>query len=412
MDKSSLISNATLIDVDAGLARHGVNILIRNGAIAAISGSKMMTGPDTSAVDASGACVCPGLIDGHVHLFLDAGPDPRPSFLSSDDDTKLKTAARNAALAISAGITTVRDCGGPADLVFRFRQAVQSGQLPGPRILAAGAPLTRPMGHCHFFGIEVVTTAQVRAAVDLQVDQGAAFVKLIASGGGLTPGTRPSEADLPLELMREAVAAAQANGLHVSAHCHAVESMVRALDAGVHIIEHASFVRPQGPPEFDPEIAARIRDEGAVVSPTAISGIRIAQTIRENGTQNGHDRDAVVRLESRRRHTARFCEAGVRIIAGTDCGVANTPFDSLLDELLEYENAGMSRASALRSATSDSARYLSQPRLGRVAEGCVADLLLLGGNPLKDLHHLRNPLLVMKEGEIVCDFRTVSIHAS
>src|SRR5579872_3764855 len=239
MAKSTLISNATLIDVEAGLARHGMNILVRNGVVAAVTGSKAMAESGARMVDASGAFVCPGLIDGHVHLFLDAGSAPRLGFLDSDDDTKLKTAARNAALAIAAGITTVRDCGGPADLVFRFRQAVQSGHLPGPRILAAGAPLTRPKGHCHFFGIEVATASQVRAAVDSQVRQGAVFVKLIASGGGLTPGTQPGEADLPLELMREAVAAARANGLHVSAHCHAVESMVRALDAGVHIIEHA-----------------------------------------------------------------------------------------------------------------------------------------------------------------------------
>ncbi len=410
MKTSTLISNVTVIDPEAGTATGEMSILVRDGRIESVS--KVVATAYDQVIDGQGAYVSPGLIDGHVHLFLDAGPVPRVSFLKTSDQEKLKTAARNAALAISAGITTVRDCGAPAALLFPFQQAVQRGDVPGPRILAAGSPLTRPKGHCHFFGIEVTTPAEVRRAVDSQVRQGAAFVKLIASGGGLTPGTSPVEADLSLPVMKEAVIAARGNGIHVSAHCHAVESIVRALDSGVDTIEHASFVRPHGPPQFDPEIAARIRDQGVVVSPTTISGMRIAQTIRESGEHNGQDPDAIVRLESRRRHTARFCESGVRIMAGTDCGVANTPFDSLVDELLEYVDAGMSTAGALRSATSDSARCLNQPLLGRVEQGYLADLLLLSGNPLKNLNHLRSPLLVMKEGEIVCDLRATAMNVS
>ncbi len=407
MQQSTSIVNATVIDADEGVARRGMTIDVRNGRIHSVSKS---SSPQEGArgvriVDARGACACPGLIDCHVHLFLDAGPSPRKGFLESGDAAKLRTAARNAALALFAGITTVRDCGGPAGLLFGFQRAVERGEHLGPRILAAGSPLTRPAGHCHFFGIEVSTPAGVRRAVDCQVRQGAALVKLIASGGGLTPGTRPSEADLPLDIMREAVAAAHANGLHVSAHCHAAESIVRALDARVDIIEHAGFVCPDGVPRFDAAIAARIRENGVVVSPTAVSGIRIAQTIRKSGSQNGDDRGAVARLESRKRHTAQFCEAGVRIIAGTDCGVANTPFDSLVDELLEYAAAGMPASEALRCATSASARYLNQNQLGRLESGCIADLLLLAGNPLERLDYLRHPLLVMKEGAIVCDYR-------
>lgn len=411
MKKSTLITDATLIDAPVGVARPGMNILVRDGRVVSVS-STLSAIPDALRIDAAGAYVCPGLIDGHVHLFLDAGPAPRASFLNTGDDAKLQIATRNAALAISSGVTTVRDCGGPADLVFRFQQAVQLGHALGPRILAAGCPLTRPRGHCHFFGIEITKPSEVRRAIDSQVRQGAAFVKLIASGGGLTPGTRPSEADLAVSILREAVASAKANGVHTSAHCHAVESIVRALDAGVDIIEHASFVRQHGPPRFDPEIAARMKDQGVIVSPTAISGVRIAQTIRESGTQNGHDHDAIARLESRRRHTAKFLESGVPIMAGTDCGVANTPFNSIVDELLEYVNAGMSTADALRSATSDSARYLGQRQLGRLETNCFADLLFLSGNPLQNLNYLRAPLLVMKEGEIVCDTRPAPIAIS
>jgi imidazolonepropionase-like amidohydrolase len=269
--------------------------------------------------------------------------------------------------------------------------------------------LTRVNGHCGFFGIEVSTPEDVRRAVDRQAREGAVLVKLIASGGGLTPGTRPSEADLPLELMHGAVAAARRNGMHVSAHCHAFESIVRAIDCGVNTIEHASFVRAEGPPHFDARLAARIKDQGIAVCPTASAGTQIARAIRERGPQNYEDDNAVARLESRKWHTARFYEAGVDIIAGTDCGVTNTPFDSLVDELTEYVATGISPAAALRSATSESARHLNQPLLGRLETGCIADLIFLSGDPLQNIENLRNPTLVMKEGEIVCDFRPAQV---
>jgi len=409
-ERPMLIVNANLVDVAAGAVREKAAVLIRDGRIEATGRSLPNTGENE--IDAAGAYVCPGLIDGHVHLFLNAGSSPRTAFLSSDDEALMRTAETNAALALRSGITTVRDCGGPAQLVFRFAEMVRRGELPGPRILAAGSPLTRPKGHCHFFGVEVASPEDARRAVDRQVAMGAALIKLMASGGGLTPGTDPAEADLPPAVMREAVAAAHSSGVQVCAHCHAAESISRALDAGVDTIEHASFVRPKGPPEFQPELARRMKDQGVAVGPTAISGVRIAQAIRNGGLQNGRDRDAVLRLESRRRHTAYFLEAGVNILAGSDCGVANTPFNSLVDELDEYVNAGMSPVAALRSATSDSARYLNQPWLGSIEAGFAADLLFLSGNPLNSLEPLRAPLVVIKEGVVTCDFRPASLGLS
>jgi len=404
MPKSTLITHAKFVDADRNLIVDKHDIEIDGGRITRIG--EVPRRLDRSEIDASGCYVCPGLIDAHVHLFLDAGAQPRSTFLSATEEELLDTAAANLRLALSAGITTVRDCGGPAELVFRVQKAVERGDIFGPRVLPAGAPITRPKGHCHFFGIEVATPGEAVRAVDKQARDGATFVKLIASGGGLTPRTRPEEADLPAEIMRATVRAAHANGLQVATHCHAVESIVRALEAGVDTIEHASFTGPGGMPQFDKEIAAQIRDKGIVVSPTAISGIRIAQAIRASDNGNGMSANSVARLEARRHHLAKFCEAGVSMIAGTDCGVTNTPFNSLPDELDEYVRAGLSRAEALAAATSASGRYLGLPHLGQVKIGSTADLLFLSGNPLDDLRHLRNPMLVMKQGEILLDRRT------
>lgn len=405
--KTKLIKNAKVIDVEAGIVRPDLQISIRDGRIEEVASP--VHGRFTEVIDAGEFYVCPGLIDTHVHLFLDAGENPRITFLEGDAESRLRTARANAQRAVSAGITTLRDCGGPAELVWPLQRSVERGDIHGPRILACGSPLVSPGGHCHFFGIELRSAADVAGAIEKQVGQGASFVKLIASGGGLTPGTRPQEADLPLPLMREATRVARAHGVYVAAHCHATESIVRALDAGVDTIEHAGFVSASGYPRFDAEIATRLKAEGTIVVPTVISAVRMASALRRQAVNDSQTRRSMARFAARSEHVARFLESGVRIAAGTDCGVSNTPFDSLADELSTYVKAGMTPAGALRSATSEAARYLRQPALGAIQPGYAADLLFLEANPLLDLKALRMPAAVFKGGEMVAGSTAPSV---
>src|SRR5579883_2611599 len=270
MGSRTLIQNVTVVDVVHGVTLRGSSVVLRDRSIESVGGPAIRC---ERVIDGRGLYACPGLIDCHTHLFLDGAADPRGTCLASDDSARLATATANAALALRCGITTVRDCGGPADLVFAFQSAVARGEVAGPRVLTCGSPITRPAGHCHFFGVEVTQAREVQHAVEQQVGRGASFVKLIASGGGLTPGTRPSEADLGAEVIRAAVEAAHAHGVYVTAHCHATESIVRCLKAGVDMIEHASFLNAGGSPDFDAAIARRMADNGAVLSPTVISGV-------------------------------------------------------------------------------------------------------------------------------------------
>lgn len=400
MSRTHCLYNVNVVDAEAGAIARDQTVIVQEGRVSALE----PTSPEWSApsTDGQGLYLCPGLIDCHVHLFLDASSTPRRHFLEADDDARLEIAERNARSALEAGITTVRDCGAPAPLMFELQRRVGRKAVVGPRIVSCGSPLMRPGGHCHFFGGEVADAAAVRRTIERQLRQGASFVKLIASGGGLTPGTNPSEADMPLELMAAAADVARANGATVTAHCHATESIVRAIDAGLDMIEHCSFVEPPERHCYSEEITRRIADRGIVVSPTVYGALRTARRMREsNGVEGSRQAAAIERLEGRLTNAAHFVRLGLKIIGGTDCGVTDTPFDSLVDELLCYTNVGMSNADALRAVTSQTAALLRIDGVGAVKPGYQADFLLLAANPLDDLEALREPLAVYQAGEIV-----------
>ena len=222
-------------------------------------------------------------------------------------------------------------------------------------------------------GISVASAAEVRATVEQLLAEANEFIKIMASGGGLMPGTRPADADFPYGLMREAVAVAHANGRTVAAHCHATESIRRAVRAGVDIIEHASFVDADGRHCFVHSVCEEIRDHSIAICPTVAGALRSADAFPKNGPVNTLDVGAVARLRTRLTNAVQFYRVGVKLVAGTDCGITQTSFDSLVDELLAHRQAGMSTAEALRSATSDSARILRLGKVGEVRIGYRAD---------------------------------------
>ena len=399
MAEAFLVENARIVQVTTGSIAADRSVLVRGDRIEAVG---RFPGWSGATLDAEGRHLCPGLIDSHVHFFLDAGPDPRRGYLQSDDAQRMETARENARLAIRAGITTMRDCAAPGRLMSRFQQQVDGGEVAGPHIVSCGYALMRPKGHCHFLGGEVATVREARQRIEWNLNHGAGFVKLMASGGGLTPGTVPHEADLPLEIMQAAVREARANGVHITAHCHATDSIRRGIEAGLDMIEHASFVEPPGRYRYDEDLTRQMRDAGIIVGPTVYSALQTARRFRAAGAaHNPGDVAAVERLEGRLVNTGHFRRLGMKIIGGTDCGATNTPFDSLVDELDSYVEAGLSRSEALRSVTDLGASYLRLSRVGRIRPGHRADFTLLDGNPLEDLEVLRRPLRVYKSGCLV-----------
>ena len=396
------IAGVNVVDVAAGAVRPSQSVRVSDGLVAEVGAEASQPSASATTIDGRGRYLCPGLIDTHVHFFLDGSSTPRQNFVAVDGAERRRVAVRNAGVALAAGITTMRDLAAPAEPMFELRREIDAGRVAGPHVICCGYALMRPGGHCHWLGgIEVSSRAEVRAAVERQLGQGGDYVKLMASGGGLTPGTRPHEADLPLELMREAVEVAAAHGTYVTAHCHATESIRRAIDAGLQMIEHATFAEPPGRYRYDPDVAQRIRDRGIVVVPTVFCALQNAAKFeRQGSTYNPEDVGAVARLRGRLTNTGLFHRLGVPQIAGTDCGAIDTRFDALVDELLTYVQAGLSNAEALRSATSLAACHLRLDGVGQVSAGQRADLLLLDGDPLEDLRTLRAPRVVIKAGEV------------
>ena len=397
------ICNVSVVDVLTGKTIPGQKVVVRGDKIFEISSQKFPGQLEKGSIDGSNRYLSPGLIDTHVHFFLDGSDSPRQNFIAANESERLAVARVNAEIALRSGITTMRDLAAPGKLMFQLRREIDSGEVLGPHVVCCGYAIMRPKGHCYWLGgIEVTTTKEMREAVLRQFREGSDYVKLMASGGGLTPGTFPHEAALDIDLMREAVEVARDNGSYVTAHCHATESIERAINANLTMIEHATFAEPPGVYRYNSEIASRVRDAGIVVVPTVFCALKNANKFEEEGkTYNPDDLGAVERLRGRFINTHLFHEIGVIQIAGTDCGAIDAKFNTLVDELLTYVQAGFSSAEALRSATSLAAEHICLENVGEVKTGSRADLVLLDRDPLEDLDCLRFPNTVIKAGKVV-----------
>ncbi len=341
---------------------------------------------DADHVNLDGAYVLPGLIDAHVHLDLAAEPfayqrwgDPRMRFIRS------LTCLHNGLVALRRGVTSLRDLGSVDSTVIDYATQVKRGNLTGPRVIAAGRPITVTGGHCSQYGRTVRGLGDLREAVREQAALGAGVIKVMASGGISTPGD-PSLAQFTLEEMRAAVDEAHRLGLQVAAHAHAAAAIELAVEAGVDTIEHAAFAD-------DVTLDLMVRTDRTLV-PTVSALNHIAD---HRGIPAETVRKSVDARETYRRNTRRAIERGVRIAAGTDAGTALNPIGGLVDELEMYCERGMSAIEALRTATVN-AGLLIGPRLGMVERGYRADLLVVAEDPRDNIRTLREPIAVISRG--------------
>ncbi len=346
------------------------------------------------------ATLLPGLIDAHVHLTLGDGPTPRETMMGEDNQMLLLRAASQARDALRAGITTVRDCGGRGDVTFVLRDAVQRGVTPGPRLLLCGPPLTPPRGHCYFMHGEVNNRNEIGDRIASLAQRGADFIKVIVTGGGLTPGTDSLALQFSPEDLGFIVDEASSHGLPVAAHAHSVQAIRACIHAGVATIEHATFVSRTGI-AVDEEILHLMADHSTVTVPTLVPADNAMRVGRTLGLAREIGMSSVDFMAARREVLRAMYRTGIRLIAGSDAGATGVHFTDVLGEVALLAEIGMSYEQAIAAATGLSAEVLGLQQVGRIAPGYMADLLAVRGNPGTDLDSLHHPVLVVLGGSIV-----------
>jgi len=393
MTSALLVEASRLFDGTALQA--GARLFIEDGAIRAVGGAA----PESvERLTFANATILPGLIDAHVHLCFDASASPADTLAERDDQAALVQMADAAETALQAGVTTVRDLGTRGDLTFRLREQIESGAVRGPHLLAAGRPLTIPSGHCWFLGGIAENEAALLDLVRTEIDRGADVIKIMATGGAMTPSSDPSRPQFAPDTLRRAVDLVHSLGRPVAAHALSRTGIQDAVAAGVDTLEHGAFLGDDGVRVHDADVAL-MGATSTILVPTLATVATRTKLPGATGGRLAPDISAAEFWERRRADVARLAAGGARLIAGSDCGVAHVPHHAVIDEIICLAAVGLSPAAALSAATGFAADALRlATTTGRLAAGLRADVLVVDGDPLADLGALRRPLAVFKSG--------------
>ena len=334
--------------------------------------------------DYPGATILPGLIDGHVHLGFDGGPQPAARMRAETDGQQLVLMLHSARELLGVGVTTARDLGGRGYLSIVVRDAIAAGLARGPRMVVAGSPVTVTGGHCWFMGGEADSEDDLRRLVRTQHKNGTDLIKVMSTGGFMTRGSAPWYAQFSAAQLAVIVEEAARVDKPVAAHAHGIEGIRRAVQAGVATVEHCSFVTETNERRFDEALAAQMAEQGTVVCPTVNANAPYVATL--TGVEVGQ-------------FVKPMHDMGVRLIAGTDAGIDNNPHHQYLGGLEHLVTLGFSAEQVLAMATTEAAAALGVGKVtGRLAPGYDADLIVVDGDPLADISALGSLRRVVARG--------------
>lgn len=394
-----------LIDPEAGKVLDDRLIRIEDGRVAAITAYEPLP-RDAKLIDWSKLWVLPGLIDMHVHL---ADTEQSSSYAEPLLHSQAEIAylgARHAQATLRAGFTTVHDVGSYRGLAnIELRNAINRGDVPGPRISAVGAYITVPGGGGEVTGLapDVVlppdmrlgvaaTPAEVEQRVNYLFQHGADSIKLIATGAVLTEGTEPGQQELSDEMMSAAVRVAAAHGSWVTAHAHGAGGIKAALRAGVRSIEHASLIDDEG--------IQLAKARGAFLVMDIYNGDFIAEVGKRDGWSASILRKNEETTEAQRQGFAKAVKAGVKISFGTDAGVY--PHGLNARQFKYMVRYGMTAMQAIQAATTVAAAQLGWSKdVGALSPGHFADMIAVDRDPLADISVLETVTRVIKDGALV-----------
>ncbi|HWO78244.1 MAG TPA: amidohydrolase family protein [Bacillus sp. (in: firmicutes)] len=343
-------------------------------------------------IDGTGMTLLPGLMDSHVHLGMDASPDPFASMKDEGPEEIAFKAVQQGYQFLKAGITSVRNLGTRYNVDISYRNSVSSGAIVGPRVFAAGRPIVMTGGHGHVMAIEADGCDEVRKAARTQLKAGADLLKVMATGGVLTKGNEPGATQFSEEELRCICQEAENASKTTAAHTIGTEGIKNAIRAGVTTIEHAYLL--------DEEAVELMLKKGTYLVPTLLAPRLI---LDKPGTVPDYMINKVKKIINDHKVSFQMAyKAGVPIAAGTDAG---TPFNVpglLVNELALMIEYGMTSFEAIYSATLGAARAIKMEReLGSIQKGKIADLVVVKGNPLEDIECLREPVYVFANGRLV-----------
>jgi imidazolonepropionase-like amidohydrolase len=355
----------------------------------------------SSLVDFPGCTLLPGLIDTHVHLVFSAA-DTNEAVVEQvgreTDEELLTRALANARAALHAGLTTVRDCGGKNRVVQAVRDRIRRGEAEGPEVLSCGMPITTRTGHCHWLGLTADSFAEAEVAALRMLEEGAEFLKVMATGGNMTPSSDPMRPQYDEPTLVRIADLGRSAGRHTAAHVLSRSALPGVVAARVRTIEHCDWRVEEDRYEFDPDLAQRIRDQEQYVGLTMSGIARRAFLPQVCGLASG----PVRRLDARFACERALLDLGIRFTLHSDAGVRLTPIDrfalGLRAAVIELR---VTPVEALVAATSTAAEAIGLTDRGMLAPGKRADLLVVEGNPLTDLARLERVKGVMKGGKWV-----------
>jgi imidazolonepropionase-like amidohydrolase len=394
-----------LIDPETGRVSTDQRIRIVDGKFSAVTPWRASDGP--ANVDWSGLTVLPGLIDLHTHIADGAteSADPAEPYKHSESATILK-AVPAARTMLRAGFTTVRDVGvyrGLTDVALR--DAINAGDIVGPRMFVAGGYITTPGGGGEIDALapdipipesfrvgEVRNPSEARDKARYLLDHGADFIKLIATGAVLAIGSEPGALELSPEEMKAACDEAKLRGSYCIAHAHGAEGIKAAIRAGARTVEHASYLDAEG--------IALAKKSGVWLDMDIYNG----DWIEEVGTKQGWPAEYLRKnretTDVQRQGFAKAVKAGAKLTFGTDAAVY--PYGLGGRQFSYMVRYGMSPMQAIQSATTEAARALGKEgQVGTLRPGAWGDLIAVNSDPLADIRALEHVGGVIKAGELV-----------
>ncbi len=406
-ERITIIHAGTLLAVPGEAPKTRQTITIEGNRITAIDDGFVnpanMAGQVTF-IDLADKFVLPGLMDMHVHLLFELGPDSRTEALQVTTSMQALKGALHAKRTLHAGFTTVRDLGGKPEAIYALRDAIDQGVVPGPRVLAAGSSIAATGGHGDVDGVkaELLTLwtpdticdgpYDCRHATRYAIKYGADWIKVTATGGVLSDTATGTDQQMTDDELREIMETAHGLGVKVAAHAHGTNGINAALRAGVDSIDHGTFL--------DDESIKLFKRTGAYLVPTLLPGHKVPATMEGNPFfTEAIKAKARAASAGSKANFGKAYKGGVRIAFGTDTGV--TKHGANAEEFAVMVAAGMSEMDAIHSATVAAAQLIEMSdELGTIEPGKLADMIAVDSSPLDDISVLENVSAVIKDGKL------------